>query len=172
MIKNNKGVTLTELLAYIAIIGVVVTLLTGTLTFAIRTHDQINGQGALDSEASVIMSTLMNLVNNFDAEFVQTCEDEDNKVCLDLVNEKEWIINEYGLMEEVIIDKHLVLKITEGKIYVNNMQLNNDDYYVEGTINPDESDHFIIKIRLAIYRINKNGDKISKTTVYESHITY
>jgi type II secretory pathway pseudopilin PulG len=189
MVINKKGITLTELLAYLAIIGVVAALLTGTLVFAIRTYDRVQGQGALDNEASNIMSNILNTLNNTSADYITYCPQNDsgNYACVDLVNETEWTIDsELGIIVEENVDEHTIIKIENGIIYLNQQPLNNSNYYVEAldidlpnlqyecrdVSSGNVCYHFVLKIRLSIYRINENGEKISKTAVYENRFSF
>ncbi len=197
MIANKNGITLMELLAYIAIVGIVVTLLTGTMIYAIRSHDEVNGQGALNMEANYIMSNLMTQANAFNPEYVTSCGTN----CIELVIDKERIIDyDTGVLKEIPIDERVQIRIDEAtkSIYIGNMKLNRDQYAVEvyqkdangnyvldqnGEYIPNiqfecDSEYvdicqtFILKIRLAIYKINDNGEKISKTTVYENRFSF
>jgi len=198
MIHNKKGITLMELLAYLAIISIVVVLLTSTMTYAIKTYDKVSGQGALNTEANFIMSNLMTQTNAFNPEYIQSC----GVNCVELVVEKEWKIDlDTGILVQEAIDKRIKFRIDETtkSIYIGTMKLNHDDYAVElfevdangnyvfdqfGTkipnINFDCNDKtyigicqkFVLKIRLSIYKINNDGERISKTTVYESRFSF
>ncbi|QVK19179.1 hypothetical protein KHQ81_05625 [Mycoplasmatota bacterium] len=191
-----------ELLAYLAIISIVVVLLTGTMTFAIRSYDKVSGQGALNSQANFIMSNLMTQANAFNPEYIESCSDVKN--CFDLVVEKEWKIDfDTGLLVEQPVDKRIRIRIDENtkSIYIGDMKLNSDNYAVEffeidangdyvldahgdkipyDYINFDCNDpnyigicqKFVLKIRLAIYKINAEGKKVSKTIVYENRFSF
>src|SRR5690554_1304520 len=106
MVNNKKGITLTEVLAYLAIIGIVAILLTSTIIYALRTYDQVKGQGALNTQASNIMTRLLNELNNIEVDYIQRCDINEDNICVDLVNEKKLQINEFGIIEEKPIDEH------------------------------------------------------------------
>lgn len=186
MVKNNQGITLTELLSYLAIIGIVAILLTTTLIYALRTYDQVKGQGALNNEASNIMTKLLHELNKINVDYIERCDEGEDYVCVVLVNETEKQINDLGIIEEVLVNEQTIIKIETGNIYVNNTKLNNDNYYVKAfeikngskipnityEDNAEKSYDFILKIRLEIYEINKKGEKISRSTVYENRFSF
>lgn len=190
MVKNKKGLTLTELLAYLAIMGIVAIILASTLSYAIRTYNHVKGKGALNTEASNIMTKLLTELNSLSIDYIEKCDDNDENVCVNLVNEKEWRINELGIIEDYIVNEKITLKINDGNIYLNNTKLNSDNYYVEAfeiknnekipnisyesnsLVSSDRSYDFILNIRLVIYQINKNGDKISSPAVFENRFNY
>ena len=190
MVNNKKGITLTEVLAYLAIIGIVAILLTSTIIYALRTYDQVKGQGALNTQASNIMTRLLNELNNIEVDYIQRCDINEDNICVDLVNEKKLQINEFGIIEEKPIDEHTFIIIDSGNIYINNLRLNDENYFVEsftmknGEYYPninyeyngldleEKSYEFILKIRLVIYQVNKNGEKISHPTIYENRFSY
>ncbi len=194
-LHNKKGVTLFELLAYLALVGIVVVLLTGTMSVAVRSYDAVNGQGALNTEAVNIMSLLMTEANAFNPEYATSCgvDVAGNPIlnCVELVKDTIRQINyDTGIMEEVPSNIPPVqIKIDENNnIFIGNMQLNDKNYKVElfsyenvntPNISFDCSDinktnacqKFVLNIRLAIYRINSNGDIISNVAVYENRFS-
>lgn len=190
MVKNQKGVTLTELLAYLAIMGIVAIILSSTLTYAVRTYNHVKGRGALNTEASNIMTKILTELNSLSIDYIEKCDNDEENVCVNLVNEKEWRINELGIIEEYIINEKTTLKINNGNIYLNDVKLNNENYYVEAydiknnekipnisyecnsLVISDRSYDFILNIRLIIYQINKNGEKISYPAVFENRFNY
>ncbi|HEY8365180.1 MAG TPA: prepilin-type N-terminal cleavage/methylation domain-containing protein [Haloplasmataceae bacterium] len=191
MIKNKQGITLMEVIAYIAIIGIVVTLLTNTMILAIKSHDNVKGQGALDTEASIIMSSLINRINSFSPEYIISCLNDDVTYCVELVDKKEWIIDEDGLLKEENVDKRLRIVIDRNNnLYINNYQhnvllnslkLNSDNFYVDSLRsqiyyecnieNPEYCQQFTLVVKLSLYKENANG-KQSKHSEYLNRLSF
>lgn len=195
-----------ELLAYLTIVSIVIVLLTSTLTFAVKSYDKINGQGAIYTEANYIMSTLISQVNAFNPEFIRSCKVDGNDIenCIELVIDKKRIINpDLGIIEEVPPtesgDKVVRIRIDDVEdddkiynIYIGNMKINNSNYAIEGfnivkidgeenieqnltydcnEENIDICQNFTLSIRLSIYKINRNGERISKTFTFQNRFS-
>ncbi len=200
MIKNKKGITLMELLAYLSIVSIVVVLLTSTLTYAVKSYDKVNGEGAIYIEANYIMNTLISQVNAFNPDFARSCKVDDVKIenCIELVIDRIRVINPYlGIIEEIPPsesgEKIVKIRIENNNIFIKNMQLNNKSYAVERfnivNINGDNVEkpnlsydcndgsidicqNFTLSIRLSIYKINKNGDKTSNIYAFENRFSF
>jgi Tfp pilus assembly protein PilE len=187
---NKKGITLMELLAYLALVGIVVTLLTGTFSYALQAYDRINGQGAVVSEANFIMSNLITQTNAVNPAYVKSCGEN----CIELVIDKERKIDpELGIIVEDNVNKIVRIRIDDlnteddelvGNIYIANMQLNNSSFGVdvaESSISfecyDDDFDNScqksVLSIKLAISKINKNGERISDHNfIFENRFTF
>ncbi|NLC95804.1 MAG: type II secretion system protein [Bacilli bacterium] len=199
MIKNKKGVTLMELLAYITLIGIIGTLLTGTFILGIRSYDRVNGQGALDQEANFINSILYSAIQSFQPQYIRYC-DRGNEFsnCVELVVDTVWEIDENtGILVQKPVpseDRYLRIWINpeDNGLYLNNTKINNDGYQViyhkiiDGEVDESQVDSYIsyncniiggetcqkftLRIRLAL-KADKPRYK-SRIIVYESRFAY
>ena len=188
MINNKQGITLMELLAYLTLVGIVTVLLTGTMSYAVKSYDLVNGQGAIYTEANYMMSNLITQANAFNPDYIKSCGTN----CIELVLEKEKVIDpDLGLIVEVPVNKSIQIKIEENNLYIGNMKLNNNDYGVlSNSENLENSEisyacydvdrefnticqKFVLSFKLSIVRVNSDGAILSKKPyVFENRFSF
>ncbi|ERJ13806.1 pilus assembly FimT family protein [Haloplasma contractile] len=143
-LKTNSGFSLMELLAYIAIVGLVIILLTATFTFVIKTYTDINIKGRVYTEANYIMSSILSATNSFDADYVRTCEDNSYN-CIELVKEDELIIDaESGVIKDKKVNETLIIQLKQHEgsdgydLFINNTKINSDAFLLK--VDPNQTD--------------------------------
>lgn len=183
---NKRGMTIIELLAYTALIGVVFGLFSGILRQISKSYDDINGQGAIISEANDIMRLIMATSKTFTPDFVSVCEDDAaGLLCIEVIQQNEITISEKGLiiykpLEEQI---HKRLEIKDQNIYLDGLQLNKGQFKIDmekssitlSCVNADGiylgyCQQAIIHLDLWIGRVNKDGT-IPKSIQFKSEIS-
>lgn len=185
---NKRGVTLIELLAYISIVSIVALLITSTFSYVVRSYNNINGEGAIITEANFIMSNIITKANSFNPDYIRYCGDN----CVELVIEKEKVIDpDIGVIVEVPVNKTVVIKMENNNIYIDNLKLNKQGFGVpsnsttleNGEIsfqcydnNKDYSgicQKFVLHIKLAIVKVNNNEAIISKKSyIFENRFSF
>lgn len=198
MIKQKHGVTLMELLAYITLIGIIGTLLTGTFILGIRTYDRVNGEGALDQEANSISTILYSAVQSFQPQYIRYCDNgNEYSNCVELVIDTVWKIDETTgiLVQQEVDEKDKYLRIwinpEDNGLYINSTRINNEGYQViyhkivNGQVDENEKDSYIsyecnigadtcqkftLRIRLAL-KAEKPRYR-SRILIYESRFAY
>lgn len=178
---NKKGLSLIELLGYIALIGLALSLLGNIFFQLIRNYDAINGRGAIQNEANNILFVIMNSSNTFTPDYVRYCDDE-MQPCIELVKQVDIAIRD-GFVEYVNVEQTRILELREsGDLYLGGLKLNGPEFKIDyeksnisyqcgqeagiGVCNEP-----IITIDLWIYRINSKGEAKTEPIQYFNQIT-
>jgi hypothetical protein len=186
-VLNKKGITMIELVAYTALIGIVVTLFGSLLRYVTISYDRINGQGAITNEANNIMSLIMTHTNTLKPDYAFDCSESGVNSCVALVNKDDITINEYGIIEYVENTKTNQIYIKDQQLYINQMQITNDKFRIdtidhESTIQIECAESSsdisgacqkpVISFNLWIVRVRNNGDYASEPKEYISRISF
>jgi hypothetical protein len=134
---NKKGVTLIELIGYLALVGIIVALFGGLMGYVVQTYDKINGEGALNNEANFIMSQVITKTSRFQPQYARLCTvwDEVNEVnveienCIELVIDKENVFNPLiWTIETVDVDLLYTLKLEGQNLYIDRLKVNGPQF--------------------------------------------
>lgn len=81
-IFDNKGFTLYELLAVLAITAIVLPVIYGVFTSGIKLYNKIQVEGQLRDDADYTSTMIMNAFYSYPFDYVKSCGDD----CIELVN--------------------------------------------------------------------------------------
>jgi hypothetical protein len=186
-VLNKKGVTMIELVAYTALIGIVVTLFGSLMRYVTISYDRINGQGAVTNEANNIMSLIMTHTNTIKPDYAIDCSEAGDFSCIALVNKDDIQINEYGIIEYIENTKTNQIYIKDQHLYINQMQITNGKFRIdtidnESTIQIECAESSsdisgacqkpVIFFKLWIVRVRDNGEYASNPKEFISRISF
>lgn len=129
---SAKGLTLIELLAALALLGVVSALILGVLVSGINSYKSVNKQISLQDEANAIMTRFSNEI--FVAVKVEALENQPvksidiskyggEKVTLEFANGKAMVIKEEkGVIKNNVINSSMVKVTNDSKFIVNKVK--------------------------------------------------
>ncbi|HEY8435563.1 MAG TPA: hypothetical protein VIK63_00710 [Haloplasmataceae bacterium] len=182
---NKKGITLMELLGYIALIGLALMFISNLFIQLLRNYDEINGRGALQDQANRILTVIMTSANTFDADFVRDCANETTP-CIAFVKQQEFKMKD-GILIQDKIETIRILRISaEGDIYLGDMKLNDEGFKLDLTKSSIEYEchnqsvsgvcaNPIITIDLWLYRIHPNDPErkpLTESVQYRNTIIF
>jgi Tfp pilus assembly protein FimT len=183
ILKNKRGVTLIELLAYTALIGVVVSLFGGLMRNVALSYDRINGQGAIMNQANNIMNHIVTKTNAIELEYAAECplEEAPEKTCIILAPKDTITISDSGIIEYVSNTEVTKIYFKDNNIYINQVKLNNHNFGIDPKkskiefLCPENAisggcQRPIIQIELAIGRINQKGELVDPI-IYNNRFT-
>ncbi|WP_110111505.1 prepilin-type N-terminal cleavage/methylation domain-containing protein [Bacillus sp. CGMCC 1.16541] len=149
-IKNNKGLTLMELLATIVVMTIVMGVMYNVLANGISVSKKIGTEEMLRDEADYVVTTMMNELSSSGFDLVKDCsEPTEPDTCIEIVDSKGASYKEYGgssvfydvesterpELEQVSIK--LQLKETATKqhhFFINNQRINSEGNYADSKI--------------------------------------
>ncbi len=146
MIKNQKGITLIEMLLVLALSSMVITLGASFLITMFKASDRTLWETNLRNESVLVIDALNKTMENADELII---EDNDNNISgLNLVNmiKIEMIedpINAGSFTEQRFT---IPIKIESGNLYINDRKVNGDQFSLENTL-------FFIKDKQLICKI-------------------
>ena len=136
--RNERGITLIELVAVLAIVGIILTLISSVLISGLKASDRSSTNQRLQQEANYITEAIRNEYLNHPDKVenpIITLKVEDNKLKLDETTISEGYTYTFGSVDS--IDPSLILEIDrneESVEYKLKLEKNNQIYEVNTTL--------------------------------------
>jgi len=167
---NKKGLTLVELLGAVVIFGISISLVALLLSVIFNANDKILEQSRANTEGTLVVAHLENLMRNFAVTDYSSCVDDPNCVIL----ESHYTYELSGDSSTIVLVTHtppktLQISIRENELYINDaihhirdFQIHSDSY-IEKTIENNQ-----LKLKIVIILLMNE----SKTYTFTSNQTF
>jgi len=117
---NRKGLTLIELLGAVVIFGIAISLMALLLSVIFNANDRILEQSRANTEGTIVIAHLENLMNAFATTDYSPCVGNDNCVILESHYTYELSSDSSTIVLAVHIPpKTLTFSLTDGNLYIN-----------------------------------------------------
>ncbi|KAA0549229.1 prepilin-type N-terminal cleavage/methylation domain-containing protein [Bacillus sp. BGMRC 2118] len=125
LFRDEKGVTLVELLAALAISTLVMTTIYGVYLTGVKAYKVIGVEGQIRDEADYVVSRIMSSIYDLSPDTIKPCPGEVN--CFELINDNRLVVskNDNQLVEEVEKDE-LDITVTKLRLAQNQILLNDE----------------------------------------------
>ena len=152
---NNKGLTLVELLGAVVIFGISISLVALLLSVIFSANDRILEQSKANTEGTIVIAHLENLMRDFAVTDFSNCTDNSNCVILESHYSYEVSGDSSGIVLVTYTPPNtLQISILENQLYINgiireirNFQVHSDSFIETTTVN----NQLKLKIVLILY---------------------
>ncbi|WP_027409478.1 type II secretion system protein J [Anoxybacteroides tepidamans] len=129
-VNNNKGLSLLELLAAVAISAFILASIYGVLLSGIKAYKQIGIENQLRSEADYVVATVMNQLYQFAPDGIDMTATTDQHLAF--VNNKQKVINpSVGWVEEQETAKQtLDIELQNDALFINGGKMSSDQLQI------------------------------------------
>jgi len=167
---NKKGLTLVELLGAVVIFGISISLIALLLSVIFNANDKILEQSRANTEGTIVIAHLEDLMRSFAVTDYSTCVDNPNCVTL----ESHYTYELSGDSSSIILVTHtppntLQISILNNQLYINglvheirNFEIHSDSYIEKTTVNNQ------LKLKIVIILYINEG----KTYTFTSNQTF
>lgn len=169
-----------ELLAYTALIGIVVTLFGGLLRFVFISYDRINGDGAITNEANKIMGLVMSKNDTSRFDYVTECDVKSDQ-CIKIIHSDEIQLSDEGIIEFIDTEETTIIMIENQNIKINDVILNDGNFRLtdDSTISfecPDSvsvgCQYPVITLIFSLVRVDSSGEALIDPVEFRNRFTF